>query len=67
MAQKLSSGLEFGLAPSFLGGSLRYAHPGRQDRSVFGFAYAETGKSQGFALRKAQFAAQNFPKYLHPQ
>ena len=45
MAQKQSSGFEFGLAPSFLGASLRYAHPGRRDRSVFGFAYAETGPS----------------------
>ena len=35
MVQKLSSGFEFGLAPSFLGASLRYAHPGRRDGSVF--------------------------------
>ena len=28
---KTGSGFEFGLAPSFLGASLRYAHPGRRD------------------------------------
>jgi len=56
MLQKQSSGFEFGLAPPFWG--LLF------DTSTL---TAETGKSQGFALRKAQFAAQDFLKYLHPQ
>ena len=55
-AEKQSSGLEFGLSPPFWG--LLF------DTSTLA---AETGKSQGFALRKAQFAAQNFLKYLHSQ